>query len=189
MRNLLLSSPADYFRLPSSNKKAFTLIELLVVVLIIGVLAAIALPQYFRAVEKNYATEALINLSAMAEAAQLLALELGQGEMPTFDRSIMNLPGTVTNNSDGSTSITTAHFRYKLGYSAGTPRPIVTASRVKGGKTQFTIMQLPSNKSSGCHNNCCWFFLDQKQICEALGFTQSSNQSCSTSSLGCTKKP
>ena len=52
------------------NNKAFTLIELLVVVLIIGILAAIALPQYFRAVAKSRTTEALMITKNVKDAAE-----------------------------------------------------------------------------------------------------------------------
>ena len=51
-------------------KKGFTLIELLVVVLIIGVLTAIALPQYEGSMEKTRVSEALVMLKAISDAEQ-----------------------------------------------------------------------------------------------------------------------
>ncbi len=50
------------------NKKAFTLLELLVVVLIIGILAAIALPQYQLAVDKSRYAALMDITRAIAEA-------------------------------------------------------------------------------------------------------------------------
>ena len=59
------------------NNKAFTLIELLVVVLIIGILAAIALPQYQKAVMRARVTEAIVNTRALFNALEVYRLENG----------------------------------------------------------------------------------------------------------------
>jgi prepilin-type N-terminal cleavage/methylation domain-containing protein len=59
------------------KKSGFTLIELLVVVLIIGILAAIAVPQYFKVVEKGRAAEAVALADAVRGAQERYLTKFG----------------------------------------------------------------------------------------------------------------
>ena len=58
-------------------KNGFTLIELLVVVAIVGILSAVALPQFFGQTKKAAATEGTQQASAIAKQASAYYLENG----------------------------------------------------------------------------------------------------------------
>ena len=71
----------------------FTLIELLVVVLIIGILAAVAVPQYQKAVERSRVTQALTLLKTTFSAAE--RYYLANGTWPQkFDDLDIQIPWT-----------------------------------------------------------------------------------------------
>ncbi len=75
-------------------KFGFTLIELLVVVLIIGILASIALPQYQKAVDKAKFTRYQVLVKSLGDARRRLFLATGEWAH-RFDELDVELPGEV----------------------------------------------------------------------------------------------
>lgn len=74
---LLINGQINMYLLQIRKEKGFTLIELLVTVIIIGVLSAIALPQYLKQIEKARTTEATYTLGSINKAQQARIWEQG----------------------------------------------------------------------------------------------------------------
>ena len=127
------------------NKQGFTLIELMVVVLIIGILTAIALPQYETAVEKSRMSEAMINAKAIVDASQRY-FQANPNESTITNRNQIadvDLRGGQW-NGDG-TVYTTDLFTYTLGGANGQ----VNVARIDNGNTLYTLWQKPDLDGSG----------------------------------------
>jgi len=55
----------------NKNQSGFTLLEIIIVIIIIGILASIALPKFFKTVEFSRSSEALVNLGTIRRAMDI----------------------------------------------------------------------------------------------------------------------
>ncbi len=66
--------------LQKKRQAGFTLVELMIVVAIIGILAAIAMPQFSKATEKAEAAQVMANTRILSQAAQMYYLDTSKEE-------------------------------------------------------------------------------------------------------------
>ena len=122
-----------------TNQRGFTLLEIIIVIIIVGVLASLALPRFFRTVEYSRGTEALTNLNAIRQSVERCYL---QRNAYTACNLFANLdledPGNSPNN----------HFGYSFPVATATTYTITATRNTRDGGDGSATVTLTNNGST-----------------------------------------
>ena len=128
-------------------KSGFTLIELLVVVLIIGILAAIAVPQYQKAVDKTKFVQAVIMHQKIYEAQQVFRLASGSYAVTWGELADLDLPTPTQGGGDTDTYVWWNGWYCMLASPSGVSPYGMCAVNYPGGRAAVQSYWHSSSKS------------------------------------------
>ena len=89
----------ERYRARRREEAGFTLVELLVVMLILGILAAIAIPAFFSQRDKGYDSDAKANARTVQTALETYAVDHGGKYTGADMTALTQIEGTITNMS------------------------------------------------------------------------------------------
>jgi len=126
-------------------RKGFTLIEVLIVVIILGILATIALPQFNKVVERARTSEAITNIGAIRTALAIYYIQYST----YWACDSLDTAALISGSLDAE--VTAGLWTYNID-SAGDDDYTVISTRVAPGPyTGNTIMQEEDGDWSGSH--------------------------------------